>query len=69
LAALLEFKQEEQQRLEEFNRLEKEAEQRYQDIKEKGMALFKEDWQLSQFWVSSTGNHIVVDWIYNDSMI
>ncbi|CEP20361.1 unnamed protein product [Cyberlindnera jadinii] len=55
LAALLEFKKEEEQRKEEFAKLEQAAEKQYQDnslVAEKGMDLFQEDWQLSQFWYS-----------------
>jgi len=58
LAALLEFKKEEEQRHEEFERLKNVAEERYEETKlsevleKKGMDLFQEDWQLSQFWVS-----------------
>lgn len=59
----MEFKNEAASRQEEFDRLQREAEERFDDanneehdalIAEKGMDLFQEDWQLSQFWVSST---------------
>lgn len=49
LAALREFAQEEEQRIAEFNRLSQEAEKREEPIP---ITVFKEDWQLSQFWCS-----------------
>lgn len=58
LAALLEFSKEEEQRQEEFERLQKVAQDKYEEtqmnkvLEEKGMELFQEDWGLSQFWVS-----------------
>lgn len=53
LKALQEFKIEEEERIKSFEKLEKEAQEKYELSKEKremGMKLFKEDWQLSQFW-------------------
>ncbi|AMD21855.1 HFL001Wp [Eremothecium sinecaudum] len=51
LAALQEFKQEEQERLEKFQNLYNVADNKFEeDRKQHGMELFKEDWQLSQFW-------------------
>ncbi|CDO91910.1 unnamed protein product [Kluyveromyces dobzhanskii CBS 2104] len=51
LAALQAFKSEEQQREEEFQRLMNKADMEYEKKRrEQGMELFKEDWQLSQFW-------------------
>jgi protein required for attachment to host cells len=53
LAALLEFRSEEQERTAKFEALQRDAQDKFdkeQEIREKGMALFKEDWQLSQFW-------------------
>ncbi|CCF58929.1 hypothetical protein KAFR_0F03330 [Kazachstania africana CBS 2517] len=51
LAALQEFKQEEQQRQEEFQKLYKQSDEDFQNkVQKEGMNLFKEDWQLSQFW-------------------
>lgn len=48
LALLQQFRQEEAERVEEFNRLSKEADEKFS--KKKDIELFKEDWQLSQFW-------------------
>ncbi|KAL6931153.1 probable N(6)-adenine-specific DNA methyltransferase-like 1 [Hanseniaspora guilliermondii] len=56
LKALQDFKLEEEERIKEFEKLEKAAEEDYELTKEKrqkGMDLFKEDWQLSQFWYSN----------------
>nr|CAC38017.1 hypothetical protein [Zygosaccharomyces rouxii] len=51
LAALQEFKQEEQQRQENFEKLLQQADEEFEEKKRiQGMELFKEDWQLSQFW-------------------
>lgn len=55
---MLEFSKEEEQRQEEFERLQKVAQDKYEEtqmnkvLEEKGMELFQEDWGLSQFWVS-----------------
>ncbi|CAL9737857.1 protein-lysine N-methyltransferase Efm5p [Monosporozyma servazzii] len=62
LAALAEFKLEEQQRQEEFQKLHDETNEEYQRKKrEEGMALFKEDWQLSQFWYSDSTADMLAD--------
>ncbi|KAH3673315.1 hypothetical protein WICMUC_003775 [Wickerhamomyces mucosus] len=73
LAALMEFKKEETERQEQFDRLQKEAEERFDGINEdedddsnkliaeKGMSLFQEDWQLSQFWYSDQTADILAD--------
>ncbi|XBW36068.1 hypothetical protein QEN19_001645 [Hanseniaspora menglaensis] len=56
LKALQEFKLEEEERIKEFEELEQAAEAKFELTKEKreqGMDLFKEDWQLSQFWYSN----------------
>lgn len=50
----MEFKQEEEQHIKQFSKLEELADQKYQEIAQKGMALFKEDWQLSQFWYADS---------------
>ena len=47
LSALTQFYQEEQELKDQFDHLKDAAEEKYQQ----GMKLFKEDWQLSQFWV------------------
>lgn len=51
LAALQQFKQEENDRLEQFEALYKESETQF-DQQQKVLSIdaFKEDWQLSQFW-------------------
>lgn len=62
LAALAEFKLEEQQRQEEFQKLHDETNEEYQrKRREEGMALFKEDWQLSQFWYSDSTADMLAD--------
>lgn len=50
LAALQEFKQEEQTRKENFAKLYQELEERFDQLKQVSIDDFKEDWQLSQFW-------------------
>ncbi|CCK70091.1 protein-lysine N-methyltransferase KNAG_0D03440 [Huiozyma naganishii CBS 8797] len=55
LAALAEFQQEQQQHEERFAKLSDQTDEEYQRLKrEEGMKLFKEDWQLSQFWYSDS---------------
>ncbi|XDT19731.1 putative N6-adenine methyltransferase [Nakaseomyces glabratus] len=55
LLALQEFRQEEQQRQQEFQKLYDESDADFQKKKkQEGMNLFKEDWQLSQFWYSDS---------------
>lgn len=49
LAALQEFKQEEEQRFEQFQSLYNESEKRFDD-QQISIDAFQEDWQLSQFW-------------------
>lgn len=62
LAALAEFRQEEKQRQEEFQRLYDETDKEYQQKKkQKGMKLFQEDWQLSQFWYNDSTANILAD--------
>lgn len=63
LAALLEFKDEEMQKQQEFQKLidkanEEEAERKK---REQGMQLFKENWQLSQFWYCDETADIFAD--------
>ncbi|SCV00437.1 LANO_0F06876g1_1 [Lachancea nothofagi CBS 11611] len=59
LAALQEFKNEEEERENRFKQLYDEA-QRKSEL-QKGMDLFKEDWQLSQFWYSDETADIYAD--------
>ncbi|CAI6508553.1 CIH_HP2_G0019310.mRNA.1.CDS.1 [Saccharomyces cerevisiae] len=62
LAALEEFKREEQQHQEAFQKLYDETDEDFQKKKkEEGMKLFKEDWQLSQFWYSDDTAAILAD--------
>ena len=62
LAALQEFRQEEQQRQEQFERLYRETDEEFQKKKkQEGMNLFKEDWQLSQFWYSDETANLLAD--------
>lgn len=62
LAALAEFRQEEQQRQEEFQKLYDETDEDYQRKKrQEGMNLFQEDWQLSQFWYSDATADLLAD--------
>ncbi|CDR40820.1 CYFA0S05e04852g1_1 [Cyberlindnera fabianii] len=60
----MEFKNEKQEREEQFAKLQEAAEKKFVDsklIKEKGMDLFQEDWQLSQFWYSDNTADILAD--------
>lgn len=50
LAALLEFRLEEKERLEKFANLYKASEDDFERRKDVSIDEFKEDWQLSQFW-------------------
>lgn len=50
LAALLEFKQEEVARAEQFEALSRQAQAEYEIINKVTIDDFQEDWQLSQFW-------------------
>lgn len=53
LAALQEFRKEEELHNEQFQKLYSEADEDFENKKKReGMNLFKEDWQLSQFWYS-----------------
>lgn len=56
LAALQEFKNEEQERLEKFESLYQQSEDKFDEQKKQQANItiddFKEDWQLSQFWYS-----------------
>ncbi|CDF87513.1 BN860_08086g1_1 [Zygosaccharomyces bailii CLIB 213] len=62
LAALQEFKQEEEERQNTFEKLYKQANQQFEKLKkEQGMELFKEDWQLSQFWYTEETANILAD--------
>lgn len=62
LAALQEFKSEEQKREEEFQRLLNKADEDFERKKrEEGMRLFKEDWQLSQFWYDEATADLLAD--------
>lgn len=51
LAALQEFKKEEAERVEQFNKLSLSAQEEYdENQRQVSIDLFQEDWQLSQFW-------------------
>lgn len=50
LAALLEFKNEETVRVEQFEALSRAAEEEYDIMNKVTIDHFQEDWQLSQFW-------------------
>lgn len=52
LAALQEFKQEEEDRIKKFDELYERAEEKFENEKDLSIDDFKEDWQLSQFWYS-----------------
>lgn len=57
-----EFKQEEHQRQEEFEKLLKQADEDFEEKKRnQGMELFKEDWQLSQFWYTDNTADILAE--------
>lgn len=62
LAALQEFKLEEEKRQEEFRKIYQEADDEFSQTKKKeGMNLFKEDWQLSQFWYTDSTADLLAD--------
>ncbi|CAH6720781.1 protein-lysine N-methyltransferase Efm5p [[Candida] jaroonii] len=58
LAALQEFKKEEKDRLETFEKLYKQSEEKFEERK-LTIDLFQEDWQLSQFWYSDETSNIL----------
>ncbi|CCE63559.1 hypothetical protein TPHA_0F00730 [Tetrapisispora phaffii CBS 4417] len=62
LAALEEFRQEEVKYQEKFSKLLTSADEEFaQKKKEEGMNLFKEDWQLSQFWYNDATANMLAD--------
>lgn len=62
LAALQEFRLEEQQHQEAFQKMYDAADEEYsQTQKKEGMKLFKEDWQLSQFWYTESTADTLAD--------
>lgn len=61
LAALAEFRQEEKQRAEDFEKLYQATEEEFENRKKEGMNLFQEDWQLSQFWYSDATADLLAD--------
>ncbi|AET40560.1 protein-lysine N-methyltransferase Ecym_6177 [Eremothecium cymbalariae DBVPG len=62
LAALQEFRQEEQERQDKFQQLYNKADEEFErNKKQQGMMLFKEDWQLSQFWYSDETAEILAE--------
>lgn len=50
LAALQQFRTEEESRKEHFAKLYQELEDRYDELQKSSIDDYKEDWQLSQFW-------------------
>lgn len=66
LAALQQFKQEETQKKEEFERLYKQLEERFQRQKF-SIDAFKEDWQLSQFWYSDSTSDVFARALLEDA--
>ncbi|CCC67078.1 hypothetical protein NCAS_0A05200 [Naumovozyma castellii] len=61
LAALQEFRQEEEEHQKKFAQLYSQADEDMKMKKEQGMNLFKEDWQLSQFWYSDKTADLLAD--------
>ncbi|EJT41731.1 YGR001C-like protein [Saccharomyces kudriavzevii IFO 1802] len=62
LAALEEFNKEQQKHQEVFQKLYDQTDEDFQKKKkEEGINLFKEDWQLSQFWYSDETAAILAD--------
>lgn len=60
----MEFKNEEEKRQEEFKKLYETADEQFEQnkaVREKGMDLFQEDWQLSQFWYSESTSRLLAD--------
>lgn len=60
LAALAEFRQEQQQHEEKFQEMFNQTDDEFKRRQE-GMNLFKEDWQLSQFWYSDDTANLLAD--------
>lgn len=58
LAALQQFKQEEQTRKEDFDKLFEQLEKRF-ERRQFSIDQFKEDWQLSQFWYSDETSDVL----------
>lgn len=70
LAALQEFMTEENERKEQFAKLQTQAEQRAQEAandhgEDVDMSMFQEDWQLSQFWYSEKTSDALVEELLN----
>lgn len=61
MAALQEFKNEEAERTEKFNKLFQSAETDFDERKQLSIDDFKEDWQLSQFWYSDSTADTLLD--------
>lgn len=61
LAALQEFKNEEQERTEKFQNLYQKAETDFDNREKLSIDDFKEDWQLSQFWYSDATAETLLD--------
>lgn len=61
LAALAEFREEEKERTQNFEKLYHATDEAYQNSKKEGMKLFQEDWQLSQFWYSDATADLLAD--------
>lgn len=75
LAALAEFKTEEKQRQEHFEKLSQAAQDKYDKVQKEKLTMeaFKEDWQLSQFWYSDETaailGHALLDGADEDTVI
>lgn len=63
LAALQEFRLEQERHQEEFRKIYQEADKEFSEAKKRkeGMKLFKEDWQLSQFWYTDSTADLLAD--------
>ncbi|QLQ79784.1 hypothetical protein HG537_0C04330 [Torulaspora globosa] len=63
LAALQEFRLEQEKHQEEFRKIYQEADKEFSEAKKRkeGMKLFKEDWQLSQFWYTDFTADLLAD--------
>ncbi|QLL32904.1 hypothetical protein HG536_0D04260 [Torulaspora globosa] len=63
LAALQEFRLEQEKHQDEFRKIYQEADREFSEAKKRkeGMKLFKEDWQLSQFWYTDSTADLLAD--------
>ncbi|ODV83261.1 hypothetical protein CANARDRAFT_9834 [[Candida] arabinofermentans NRRL YB-2248] len=61
LAALMQFKNEEEERTKLFETMYQAADDKFEERKQVSIDDFKEDWQLSQFWYNDETANILAD--------